>query len=296
MMGEVTSRRNGELMQGVFRILATVPEGMPVADLLARLEVEVPPTDYENSEYPNRPGVRRRDKIVRFASIAFVKGGWLRKQRGTWIATEEGLAAIRRYQDPEELTRAAAGLYREWKRSQPVDDSDGIGEAQILEETSAVEEAEEAAWSEIRAHLLAMPPYDFQDLVATLLRAMDYHVNYVSPPGPDGGLDIVAHTDPLGAMGPRIKVQVKRKVDKTDVDGLRAFMSLLGTQDVGLFVTTGGFTAGAEREARSQESRRITLIDVDRLFELWVEHYDQIPEEERALLPLRRVYFLDPRD
>ena len=44
-----------------------------------------------------------------------------------------------------------------------------------------------------------MPPYQFQDLVAALLRAMGYHVAWVAPPGKDGGTDIVAYTDPLGA-------------------------------------------------------------------------------------------------
>jgi restriction system protein len=141
-----------------------------------------------------------------------------------------------------------------------------------------------------------MNPYEFQDLVASLLKAMGYHVHFVSPPGPDRGLDIVAYTDPLGASGPRIKVQVKRRADKISADGLRSFMSLLGTQDVGLFVSTGGFTSEAEREARSQESRRLTLIDLSRLLDLWIEHYQEISEPERARLPLRPVYFLDPRD
>lgn len=35
------------------------------------------------------------------------------------------------------------------------------------------EEAEEHAWVEISAHLRAMKPYDLQDLVADLLRAME---------------------------------------------------------------------------------------------------------------------------
>jgi restriction system protein len=75
--------------------------------------------------------------------------------------------------------------------------------------------------------------------VAALLRAMDYHIARVSPPGPDQGLDILGYTDPLGATGPRIKVQVNRRADKVTVDGLRAFMALLGSQDVGIFIATG---------------------------------------------------------
>jgi restriction system protein len=98
----------------------------------------------------------------------------------------------------------------------------------------------------------------------------------------------VAHVDPLGVKGPRIKAQVKRKADKVSVDGVRGFMAILGDSDVGLFVCTGGFTRDAEDEARRQEKRRIMLLDLMRLFDLWTEHYEAIPEAQRRLLPLRR--------
>ena len=69
------------------------------------------------------------------------------------------------------------------------------------------EEAEESAWNSIEEHLRNTSPYDFQNLVAALLRAMGYHVSWIAPPGRDGGIDILAHTDPLGISMPRIKVQ-----------------------------------------------------------------------------------------
>ena len=62
----------------------------------------------------------------------------------------------------------------------------------------------------------------------------------------------------------------------------------------GLVVVTGGFTKDAEDEARNQEKRRIMLLDLRRFFDLWVEHYKQIPEANRRLLPLQPVYFLAP--
>jgi len=95
-----------------------------------------------------------------------------------------------------------------------------------------------------------MPPYDFQDLVAALLKAMGYHVLWTAPPGPDRGIDMIAYTDPLGTRSPRIKVQVKRQPDsKIDAHGLRAFIGTLGSADVGIYVSAGGFTSEAEREA-----------------------------------------------
>jgi len=189
----------------------------------------------------------------------------------------------------------ATRLYRKWAADQP-HESEIVVEDRSPDAATTLEEAEEAAWTEIEEYLGDMNPYDFQELVAGLLRAMGYHVAWVSPPGPDKGIDVIAHTDPLGIQGPRIKVQVKRRNDRTVTDGVRGLLALLGDGDVGLFISTGGFTRDAEDEARRQEKRRITLIDLKRLFDLWVEHYDRIPEIQRRLLPIRPIYFLTPRE
>ena len=49
-------------------------------------------------------------------------------------------------------------------------------------------------------------------------------------------------------------------------------------------------------EARAQESRRLTLLDLPGLYGLWVEHYDAISEEGRNRRPLKAVYYLDLPD
>lgn len=163
-----------------------------------------------------------------------------------------------------------------------------------LKTLTAVEEAEKQSWVEIDAHLRKMRPYDFQELVAALLRAMSYYVSWVAPPGKDGGTDIVALADPLGSRPPRIKVQVKRQQAAVTVDVVRSFMAVLGDEDVGLFVSVGGFTKDAAEEVRTQEKRRVTLIDLGRLFDLWVEFYPKLTDEARQRLPLRPIYFLAP--
>lgn len=294
-MPEITQRRGGEMLRGLFELLLEHPEGLEAKVALAELARRLPPTEFEASDYPSRPGIRRYEKLVRFRTISAVKAGWMVKERGRWSLTDDGRDALARFTDPGELMREVVRLYQRWKREhRPVDE---IGEPAEGEEQATVtlEEAEEAAWSEIRDYLVSLPPYEFQNLVAALLRAMGYHVSWVAPPGPDRGVDIVAHTDPLGASAPRIKVQVKRRADRISAGELRSFMAVLGAQDVGIFVAAGGFTPDAEAEARSQEARRITLIDLERLFELWVEHYDRLLEEDRHLLPLRPVHYLAPR-
>lgn len=296
-MPEITRERAGEIVRAAFAVLLDHPDGLQVRLLIEEVKKTLPLTPYEQGSYDNSPGMLRFDKIIRFTTIQSVKAGWLVKAKGVWTLTDDGRAAFKQFTDPGDFMRESYRLYAAWKKAQP---DEGADEPDRLEETTAsatLEEAEESAWTEIGQYLNQMPPYEFQDLVAALLGAMGYHVAWVSPPGKDGGVDIVAYTDPLGAEGPRIKVQVKRRPDsKTAVDDLRSFMAVLSGGDVGIYVSTGGFSSDAMSEARNQESRRITLIDLERVFDLWVQHYDQLPDVDQQRLPIRPVYFLSPAD
>lgn len=292
-MAETTRKRSGELIRKLFEILMRNPDGVPASEALDMLSKETELTEFEKSYYPKSPDVRRFEKIVRFSTIGPVKAGWMQKNKGQWTITDEGRAAYNKYEDPADFMRKAAKLYQQWKKEQPEEDDQNVEEDDSSPGPSAtLEKSEEAAWSEIQEHLSQMNPYDFQDLVAGLLRGMGYHVSWVSPPGADKGVDVIAHQDPLGVQGGRIKVQVKRRTDKINVAEIRSFMALLGEDDIGIFVTIVGFTSDAETEARGQEKRRLMLLDSRRLFDLWVEHYKEIPETQRRLFPLRPVYFL----
>lgn len=297
-MAETTPRRRGELVRAVFKVLLDHPDGLASRDVLRQVEEDIELTDFEQSDFESSPGVRRFEFHVRFATIKAVKAGWLVKRKGEWSLTDEGREAYHTYTDPEKFEREAHRLYRQWRaerKDAAGDEEDDEDEGESTPHV-AIETAEEDAWREVQEYLLGMPPYDFQELVGALLRAMGYHVAWIAPPGKDGGIDIVAHTDPLGTRVPRIKVQVKRRQDKVAVDGLRSFMAVLSDQDVGIFVSTGGFTKDAEAEARQQEKRQLTLVDLQRLFDLWVEHYDEIDAADKVLLPLKPVYYLAATD
>jgi len=227
-MAEITRRRTGEFLRELFTILLANPEGMRASDALQLLASRFTLTPYEADNYES--GARRFEKIVRFATVDCVKAGWLVKDKGVWSITDAGQAAHAELPDPEAFYKRACKLYAEWKAAQP-DAESSAGAATLA--TSAVEdvgnnakavsvtfeEAEEQAWAEVSQYLRAMNPYDFQDLVADLLRAMSYHVTWVSPPGKDGGVDILAWPDALGTRPPRIKVQVKRQQQPVSVDG-----------------------------------------------------------------------------
>lgn len=292
-MAEITRRRAGELVRGVFQILSSHPEGLPAKQVLERLPTLVPPTEFEKSTYPARPTDRRYEKIVRFSTITAVKAGWLLKDKGLWSLTDEGRKAFSHFSDPERFAVEAGRLYRQWKQQQP-EPEETESDEEASEAAITLEEAEESAWAQIETYLGKMSPYDFQDLVAGLLKGMGYHVAWIAPAGPDKGVDIIAQSDPLGVTGPRIKCQVKRTGERMTVKEVRSFLAVLADGDIGLFVSFGGFTKDSEDETRNQEKRRAMLINLRRFVDLWVEYYHRIPEPQRQLLPLRPVHFLAP--
>jgi restriction system protein len=63
---------------------------------------------------------------------------------------------------------------------------------------------------------------------------------------------------------------------------------MLADDDVGL-VTTAGFTKDAEDEARTQQKRKVTLVNLERLFDLWVEHHI-LPQQQGAWLARSRCW------
>lgn len=288
----ITRERTGYLLKTLFQVLISHPNGIAARNAIETVASKITLTEHEAGEY--EIGGRRFDKILRFITVDAVKAGWMIKSKGIWSITDAGIEALKTYPKPEELYREASRLYWKWRRSKP----DKIEPEEETEDerdsTITFEEAEEQAWKEIQSYLDNIDPYDLQELVASLLEAMGYHVNWVAPRGKDAGLDIIAYTDPLGTKQPRIKVQVKRRKDTIGVEELRSFLALINEEDVGIFVTTGGFSKDATDLARQQERRRITLIDPQKLVDLWIEYQEKVDIEMRDALPLIPIYFLEP--
>ncbi len=135
-----------------------------------------------------------------------------------------------------------------------------------------------------------LDPYDMQDLVAGILRAMGYRTT-VSLPGADRGVDIFASPDGLMLQEPRIFVEVKHRIGTTM--GSKEIRSFLGGRKQGdrcLYVSTGGFSKDGHYEA-DRSSISITLINLERLRKLLVDNYDRLDPDARALVPLRKFFW-----
>ncbi len=283
-MADITLNRIGELLRSVFELLWNQPDGLPAKEILALVPEVTNLTLYE-SEYSPSTSTPRYERIIRLATIPLVRAGWLIKNnKGRWFITEEGRQACRRFTNAQQLYKEALRLYEERRLSAP-----GV--------IMTVEEAEEKAWEQIQKFIQETKSDEFHGLVADLLQAMGYYITWVAPPGKDRGhIDIVAHVDPIGAKSPRIIVQVKHKGQAITIEGLKTFLSILGANDFGLFVSTGGFTGDAKEEARKEVFSKVTILDLETLFDLWIKHYAALSQQGRNRLPLKSVFFLSPSD
>ena len=136
--------------------------------------------------------------------------------------------------------------------------------------------------------------HEFARLVGEVLRVQGYSAE-ISPPGPDGGVDIVAGSGPMGFDRPRICVQVKSGVGTVRVNVLRELEGILNNfgADYGLLVAWGGFTDDTRREARTSTYSNVRLWDSEAFLNALFEVYDRLPAEIRAKLPIKRIWILD---
>lgn len=281
-----------------FKILKAAGGQLGGKEVIQKIRETVELTDWEKEIY-EKTGYVRWESILHFYTIDCIKAGFLRKNRRVWYLTEEGEKAISL--GPVKLLETVSKAYRKWA----IENKDAKAKKDIVDEPEELEEnktqtqkanldlLEEQAIAGIKDFINSKNPYEFQDFVAALLRAMNYHTPFISPKGRDGGLDIVAYQDPLGASTPRIKVQVKHRPDATiRVDDIRSLVGLLNKDgDIGLFVTSGTFSTDAERFARDSHIH-VKLIDIDNLISLWQEFYNNLSDEEKNILPLHTIYFL----
>lgn len=244
-------------------------------------------------------------------SIEFVHAGLIKKDRGVWNLTAIGRDAAAKPADDVILQVQEAE--KEWRKlrdsqkksptsSQPTAiDVSEESESDSASEAIQIEKLEEQARDGIVGFINRMRPDAVEQLVAALLRGMGYYITHFATGGPDGGLDVIANHGPLGATGARLKVQVKHYAgsqQKISVQELDRLSGLVLAGEIGVFVSTSGFTREVYESFHKPRAqvRHIELIDVNRLIDLWREHYHALSDEDKARLPLHSITFLKPSD
>lgn len=266
--------------------------GISAKDLYPFVEANVELSEWEKEKVGKMQYIRWTN-FFQFYSISYTKAGFILKKSGTWYLTKEGEEILKK--PAEQVLIAAEKAYDKWKKQIPYSNDcpkeplDDVPEnANLIK----LEMLESDARDSIRKYIAAKDPYEFQEMVAALLHAMGYYTPFVAPKGKDGGIDIIAYIDPLGAQTPRIKVQVKHKPDTSiPAADIRALLGILRDGDIALFVTSGSFTSDAKTTSTTS-TQFIRLIDGDTFIEMWQEYYDKMSDDEKNMLPLKRISFL----
>ena len=270
-------------------------------EVIEEIERRVQLDAWEKAVY-EKSGYTRWKSLVHFFSIDLIKAGFLVKKNGVWYITQEGEDALKL--GAVGMLEEANKKYKQWRNENPKNTSDnatGSIEVEVAEEGSVaqaqeatIQQMEQEAIDGLRKQINNMNPYVFQDLVAAMLRGMGYFTPFVAPKGKDGGVDVIAYQDPLGVRNPRIKVQIKHRDATATVQEIRELMGLLQKEgDVGIFVSTGGFTPDAKTTARTSHVH-VELIDFDSFIALWQEFYEKLSDEDKDRLRLRPIYFYEP--
>lgn len=173
---------------------------------------------------------------------------------------------------------------------QPPADTDEVTE--VVEDEPSASRVETYSRDFIASTLGQLDPVRFEHFVAALLRTLGYHTEVTQASG-DGGVDVLASTDPLRLVPPIIKVQVKRTSGSIGSPAVQALLGTLATggNELALFVTLGNYTSDAVSIARTRHELR--LLTGSELIDLILAHYEKLEPEWKRIIPLRPVYAVD---
>lgn len=164
----------------------------------------------------------------------------------------------------------------------------------VVEKESEEEfDIEQFAKDELIKHITAkFSGHKLADLVEAILKAQGF-ITSKSPPGKDGGVDILAGSGPLGLNEPRLCVQVKSSGAAIGSEVLRQLQGTMQNfkAENGLLVAWGGFTRDAIADAK-HSFFSIRLWNQGDLLEEITKYYDKFGDELKAELPLKRIWAL----
>ncbi len=156
-------------------------------------------------------------------------------------------------------------------------------------EAEAIEEISSIIIRKAKGHGLAR-------IVDAILKAKGF-VTYVSPEGPDKGVDILASSGIMGFGSPKICVQVKSSdapVDRTVLDQLGGVMKKVNA-DYGLLVSWSGYKSSVIKE-NALQFFNIRLWTHKEVIEEFLKHYDALEPDIKDFIPLKKIWVFNPTD
>lgn len=138
--------------------------------------------------------------------------------------------------------------------------------------------------------ILELRADEFEILVQELLAAIGFEDAEHTGRSGDEGIDVTGKLSVYEFASIDIMVQVKRyHSGKINHGMIRAFRSSVPERTQGAFVTTSDYTEKARAEAQRDGFKKIGLINGSQLVDILVEHYDDLSDDMRKRLNLRKT-------
>lgn len=210
-------------------------------------------------------GQSRFENQVHWARYYLVRSGYIdSSRRGVWTLTEKG----RRVDSLSEAAVAeiVQGVSAKWgsRGSRP------SAAPKRSEETPSPDETPSDYKAQLRTVLQSLPPAGFERLCRRLLLEAGFERVNVTGKSGDGGIDGIGILELNAFASFKVLFQCKRYKGAVGSSAIRDFRgAMIGRADKGMILTTGSFTADAEREAVRDGVPPIELIDGDKLLKLF---------------------------
>lgn len=175
--------------------------------------------------------------------------------RGVWALTKAGREAVEL--NPQAIVKA---VQRKEAATIPINEGNLVTQSEVVEPT----------WqTDLLSILRKIEPNAFERLCQRLLRESGFVQVEVTGRTNDGGIDGKGIMKLGALLSFHVIFQCKRYTGQVGSAALRDFRgAMIGRGDKGLFITTGGFTREAVKEATRDGAPPIELIDGDSLCEL----------------------------
>lgn len=240
-----------------------------------------------------KSGGTRFEQRMGWALSNLSKAQWVdRPERGRYLITDAGRAALAQYPDGFDYSLAKVVFAPFWPEKTKADSAEANPSPQADEVSDPVEVIEDAiariearVGDELLDRLRDSHPDFFEQAVVDLLLRMGYggaaqrgkRIGGSNDEGVDGLID----QDALGID--QVYIQAKRYKEGNNVgrEAIQAFVGALHGFGAsrGVFLTTSAFTSGAIEYANKVPSR-IILIDGSRLLELMIAYRVGVQEEK----------------
>lgn len=185
-------------------------------------------------------------------------------------ATPEATMAAQLYTDTGKFKKVGKGLFALVKQTESV-------KSPLL----AIQNQNSLVRHKLIERIQQMDPFQFEFLIAELLRKIGYENVEVTKRSGDKGIDVIGNLTVGGLTNVKTIIQVKRYKTGNNISG-KYITQLRGSAEVdqrGLIITTSDFTKHAIIESKASNKMPVSLVNGVKLIELLFKYKVGVKEE-----------------